>query len=115
MRAKECFDDGRHWEAVGLLGETIRFADSGLRPRARVLLAQAYLKTPDNARNAEKELLAAHQEDPTNVDACFLLGSIYKTAGLHARAKGMFQKVLELKPGHRKALAALDALPRSEE
>jgi hypothetical protein len=27
----------------------------------------------------------------------------------------MFQKVLELKPGHRKALAALDALPRSEE
>ena len=115
MRAKECFDDGRHWEAVGLLAETIRFADSGLRPRARVLLAQAYLKSPDHARNAEKELLAAYQEDPTNVDACFLLGSIYQTAGLHARAKGMFQKVLELKPGHRKALAALDALPQSKE
>jgi tetratricopeptide (TPR) repeat protein len=110
MRAKECYEEGRTWEAVALLSETIRFAERGLRARARVLLGLAYLKNPERARDAEKELLAALADDPGNVDACLALGGVYRNAGLSARAKGMFQKVLELKPGHRKAQAELDAL-----
>jgi hypothetical protein len=114
LRAKDSFSEGRNWEAVALLGETIRFADRGLRSRARVLLAQAYLKNPDTVRHAEKELLAASQEDPANVDACFLLGVVYRQAGLNARAMNMFKKALELQPKHRKALAELHALERQE-
>jgi len=116
QRAKERLEDGKHWEAVALLSEVLRFADASLRPRVRVLLAEAYLKSPDSAKKAEQELLAALQEDSANADACFLLGTVYKSAGLPARARGMFEKALELKPGNRKARLELDALvPQSAE
>jgi hypothetical protein len=41
------------------------------------------------------------------VDAHFALGQIYKNGGLRSRATSMLRKVLELRPEHEEAAAAL--------
>jgi len=110
LRAKERFDEGKYWEAVALLGETIPLAQRPLKQQARVLLARAYLKKPDGIKPAEKELIECLKENPGDVDAHFLLGTVYKRVGLAARARTMFRKVLELSPRHRHAQAELDLL-----
>lgn len=112
LRAKQRFDDGRYWEAVALLVETVAVARGALRTRARVLLARAYLKHPESVKAAEKELLAAIQESPDDVEAYYLLGNLYKQAGLGARARAMFRRVLELDPRNRQAKAELEALAK---
>jgi len=108
--AEDRFQEGRYWEAVALLGETVKVARGLLLRRARVLLARTYLMHPDTEKQAEKELQAVLQEDPENVDAHFYLGKVYKRGGLTARARTMLTKVLELRPSHREALAELDGL-----
>ena len=46
-------------------------------------------------------------DDPQNVEAHFLLGTLYQQSGLKSRANSMFKKVLEVKPDHEEARAAL--------
>jgi tetratricopeptide (TPR) repeat protein len=108
--AEDRFQEGRYWEAVALLGETVKVARGRLLQRARVLLAKTYLMHPDTEKQAEKELQAVLRDDPENVDAHFYLGKVYKRGGLTGRARNMFSKVLELRPSHREALAELDEL-----
>jgi tetratricopeptide (TPR) repeat protein len=113
--ADDKFQEGKYWEAVALLGETVKVAQGRLLQRARVLLARAYLMHPDTEKQAEKELQAVLQDDLEYVDAYFYLGKVYKRGGLTARARGMLNKALELRPHHREALAELDALgPKPE-
>ena len=53
------------------------------------------------------------REDPTNADAHYELGLVYKTGGFPARAHAMFRRALELRPGHKEASAELGILPRA--
>ena len=78
------------------------------------MLAQAYLHNPKWLHRGEETLRTVIREDPLNVEAYYLLGTIYKSSGLATRAAGMFRKVLELRPTHKPAadeLLALDKAP----
>ena len=113
--AEEHFAQGRYWEAIALLVEVVRLGEGRTRQKARLLLARAYLKHPDKERLAEKELLAVLEGDPRDVDAHFYLGTIYRRQGLLRRARTAFEKVLELRPSHREAIAELGTLkPKPE-
>jgi tetratricopeptide (TPR) repeat protein len=108
--ADERFEQGRYWECVALAETVLRYEDRTLQVRARVLLARAYLTHPGTEKQSEQVLLAALRDAPDNVDALVLLGRTYERAGVKARAAGMYRRALELRPRHREALLALEAL-----
>jgi tetratricopeptide (TPR) repeat protein len=110
-KAEEHFGRGSYWEAIQFAQEAVEAARGRSRQRARVLLARCYLKNPQWRQRAEEELKAAVREDAGNVEAYFVLGTLYKGAGLDGRAAVMFRRVLELKPRHAEAHAALASLP----
>jgi len=52
------------------------------------------------------------REENNHVEAHFLLGGIYKSGGLRTRALHEYERVLELKPEHEEARAAiLEVMP----
>ena len=113
-RAEELLGEGKFWEAIQLLEGQVSWLAGRARHKGRLVLAQAYLHNPKWLHRGEETLRAVIREDPLNVEAYYLLGTIYKSSGLHTRAAGMFRKVLELRPTHKPAadeLAALDKAP----
>lgn len=110
-KAEEAFGAGNYWDAIQQLEDVAPRLGGRQRQKARVLLAQCYLKNPKWRKLAEDELMGVIQEDPENADAHFLLGTIYKSGGLGNRAAAMFRKVLELKPRHAEAQTELESLP----
>jgi tetratricopeptide (TPR) repeat protein len=104
----------RPWEALAAVERVLPEASGAVRQRARLLRARAHLKNPASWRAAEIELREVLQEDPTFADAALLLGAFYKDRGLSVRAASMFRKVLEVRPGHRRATEELRSLPLSE-
>jgi tetratricopeptide (TPR) repeat protein len=101
--AEKLYEKEKFWDAIQLLEPAIPLVEGKQRQRARIALARCYLKNPKWAKRAEEELLAAAREDPKNVDAHFILGTIYKERGLRSRALTMFRKVLDLQPEHPEA------------
>jgi len=81
-----------------------------LKTRASMLLARAYMKSENRDEQAEGVLLGLLQEDPGCTPAHFLLGTLYRRGNQIDRARFMYQRVLELEPGHRGAAAELSAL-----
>jgi hypothetical protein len=104
----------RPWEALGILESLVPRTTGAIRSRARLLRARALLKSPDSLRAAEVELREIVEEDPSCADAWLALGGFYKDRGLAVRAASMFRKVLEIRPGNRRATAELRAFPESE-
>jgi tetratricopeptide (TPR) repeat protein len=110
VHAKRLIRAERYWEAI-------RFLETGmprLQPRrqehrGRILLARAYAQNPNWVRKAEETLHNVVQEDPSNVDALYELGRVYKASQRIARAQAMFKKVLEINPAHRGATAEVEA------
>jgi hypothetical protein len=113
-KAEADYGEGRYWEAVALLEEAVPLATSILKSKARLLLARICVKYPDRLKQAERELLAVVQEDPDQVEAYVLLGTLYKQQGLAARAAGHLRKALQLNPKHRTAQAELAELAPAE-
>jgi tetratricopeptide (TPR) repeat protein len=113
--AEQRIGEGKHWEAVGLIEHVLPAVAGGLQRRARVLLAKAYLKSPDWTRQAEEQLRIVLHDEPDNVDASLLLGVFYRNRGLKNRAATMFRKVVSLEPGHARALAELQSLEQEDE
>ncbi len=105
----------KYWDAIQLLEPAIPRLEGPSRHRARVLLAQAYLKNPNWSKRAESVLQSVVSEDPRHVDAYFLLAGLYLKTQLEARAAAMFRKVLELQPDHTGASSGLKALQSSKE
>ena len=60
---------------------------------------------------AESELREILDEDQDCIEACMLLGGLYRDRGLHRRAATAFGRVLELRPAHPQATAELRTLP----
>jgi tetratricopeptide (TPR) repeat protein len=98
--AAESLAAERYWEVIRILERAVPRADGALKQRGRVLLARAYARTPDWAKQAEELLLTVVQQDPSHVEAHFHLGVIYRNQGLRGRALKSFHRVLELAPGH---------------
>jgi tetratricopeptide (TPR) repeat protein len=76
-----------------------------LAERVRLLLARAHLVDPHGTRLAEKVLLETIERNPRSGEAHTLLASVYRVAGLHARAQALLRRALELDPGNAHALA----------
>ncbi|HWX23699.1 MAG TPA: hypothetical protein VN083_01595, partial [Vicinamibacteria bacterium] len=104
----------RPWEALGILENLVPLTTGTIRSRARLLRARALMKSPASLRAAEVELREIVEEDPSCADAWLVLGGFYKDRGLAVRAASMFRKVLEIRPGNRRASAELRAFPGSE-
>jgi len=108
-KAQKHFDKEQYWDAIQLLEQHLG-TSHGLRSRFRVLLAKSFLKNPHWTKRAEEQLNFAVEDEPRNIEAHYLLGSIYLGGGLKRRALGKFRKVLELKADHQEALTQVDAL-----
>jgi tetratricopeptide (TPR) repeat protein len=106
--------EGRHWEAVRVLEAVLADIQGALERRVRVLLARAYLMSPESARKAELEYLRLIQLDPSDVEPYLALGKFYREKGLATRARTMLEKALQARPGHKGALAELGQLGGSE-
>jgi Tfp pilus assembly protein PilF len=113
-RAEELIVERMYWEAIQQLEPLVRRVEGPLRVRARMALALASAKNPKWLRRAEEQLQAAILEDPQHVEAHLLLASIYRTKGLPTRAAALYRRVLEIKPGHPKALRGLAHLEHAE-
>ncbi len=109
-RALKLFEAEKYWDAIQVLEDCLNRANDSLKQRVRVLLAKAYLKNPNWTRQAEEQLQLTVREDPRNVEAWFLLASIYQNAGLKSRAVSSLKRVLEQKPDHPEAQEALSKL-----
>ena len=108
FQVRRLLAQARYWDAIQILESTL----PGMEPRSqqhrgRLLLARAYSKNPNWLRRAEETLHELVREDPTNADAHYELGMIYKTSGFPTRAQAMFKRTLELRPGHKEASAEL--------
>jgi len=115
--AEAALAEGRYWETLALVSGVFAVSTGRTRRRARVLKAQAHLKSEGGRRAAEEELRAALEEDKGNIEAHFCLGNIYKSGGANVLAKGAFERVLALKPRHAgalQALASLEGAPASD-
>jgi hypothetical protein len=113
-RAARAVAAEKYWEAIQLLEPAIGHVDGKVRHNGRILLARAYMKNPNWVKQGEELLLAVAQDDPKNTEALMLLGNLYKTGGLRSRALSTFRKVLDVKPDHEDALAALADLAPEE-
>jgi tetratricopeptide (TPR) repeat protein len=105
--------EGRPGEAARILETVVELVDGALRADVRRLLAEALLAEPSSEKRGEAQLQILIAESPRDVDAHFMLASVYRRKGLRSRAEAMFRRVLELDPGHAAARAALD--PPAEE
>ncbi len=106
-RAEEALAGGAAAEAAQLAAEAMVGAKGRLRRKARALRARGLLRGADGRRAAEGELKAALEEDPSNAEAHYLLGSIYRTGGAGVLAAASFRRALALKPRYPEAQAGL--------
>ena len=103
--------EGRAWDALQAVEAVLDGLGGRARLRALLLRARVYARNPRWLKEAEEQLKEVLAASPTNVDALFLLGQVYKAAGFEARATAAFRRVLELKPRHASALEQIRATP----
>ena len=109
-RANKLYGEDKFWDAIQLLEGLAGRVEGKALARVRVLLAQCYLKNPNWVRRAEEQVQQVLAKDANNVDANYILATIYKNGGLKNRALTFLRKVVELKPDHEAAQADLLAL-----
>jgi tetratricopeptide (TPR) repeat protein len=102
--------EGKHWEAIRILEPAVLRAAGPARQEARVLLARAYMKNVNWVKQGEELLRAVIAEDAQNVEACLLLGQVYRDQGLRSRAVAVLRKAVQLAPQRPEAREALAAL-----
>jgi hypothetical protein len=113
--ADHMLEEGKSWEAVGLLYGALPFAQGKLRQRMRLLRAKVYLKHEGWMRQAEEELRLALAEDE-NAETHYLLGTLFQSEGLLRRAASHYRRALALSPNHRDAKLRLGELgPQMQE
>jgi tetratricopeptide (TPR) repeat protein len=110
-KASYLFEKEKYFDAIQILEGVLDKIQGKVQIRGRLVLAKAYLKNPKWVKRAEETLLGIVHEDAQNVEAYYLLATIYRDRGLKSRATTMLRKVLDLKPDHEEALAALGSLP----
>jgi serine/threonine protein kinase len=108
--AEGLFAEARYEEAARRVEPVVGGVTGALRARAAILLARACMKIDGRAEQAERVLLGLTDDDPECTPAYFFLGDLYRSRKEIARAREMYQRVLELAPRHRGAAAELEAL-----
>jgi hypothetical protein len=108
--AEALFEDGIYWEAIQQLEPMVPRAKEPTLTQARMLLARAYLRNPMWKKRAEGVLQSLLHDNPGHIAACLTLAGLYRDAGLAARARSLYRKVLDIQPGHAEAVGALAML-----
>ena len=103
--------EGRSGEAARILETVVDLVEGSIRCRVRRLLAEALLSDPRSEKRGEGQLHILVAESPQDVEAYFMLGSVYLRRGLRSRADTMFRRVLDLDPAHAGARAAVGSPP----
>ena len=106
-RAEQDVAEGRHREALSAIDGVVGGLQGRLRRRAWLVRARALATNPKTRKDAEDQIKQILAEDPASFEALFALGQIYQASGLATRAVATFRKVLELRPRHAGARAAL--------
>lgn len=93
----------------------VEYAQEASRPRgAEADAPKAASSTGRSpAPASEADLLRGVRSDPTNTEALFALARFYCAKSQANRARPLLQKIVELEPGHRAAVAELATLPAS--
>ncbi len=111
LDARQLFEKERYWEVIQCIEGALPLAEN---PKAQqilnVLLAKAVIKNPKWTKRGEEILRGVVQQNPEHVEAHLLLGRIYKTSGLRARAQRMLRRAVELDPTLKEAAVELAEL-----
>lgn len=96
----------RDWAgALPLLFELVEL--NPINARYRGLLGKAMSRQPVMQKNAERHFLEALRLAPENPELHLWAGQYYLALGVKSRAEAEFRTVLDLEPGHSKALKYL--------
>ena len=107
----ELVAEGKVWEALDLLTKLQPLADGTPEEWAvRILTFETQARVPSLLRAAQQNLEDLARRDPANAAVQIVLGRIYRSAGLSARARAAFKQVLATDPDNREAAAALKLL-----
>ncbi|MET0557024.1 MAG: DUF4388 domain-containing protein [Vicinamibacteria bacterium] len=106
-QAEHLAAEGRHWDALTAIDGVVGGLTGRLRRRAWLVRARALAENPKWRKDAESQIQDVLAEDPGSFEALFVLGQIYQAGGLATRATATFKRVLELRPRHAGARAAL--------
>ena len=106
-RAEREQEEGHHWDALTAIDAVLGGLSGRLRRRAWLVRARALAQNPKWRKEAEEQIKQLLAEDPASYEALFVLGQIYQAGGLATRATATFKRVLELRPRHAGARAAL--------
>jgi len=109
--ARDLVAEGKIWEALDCLAKARALAEGTSEERPlRILTWETQAKLPSLMRQAHQNLEELAGEDPADVAVHSALGRLYREAGLSARARMAFKRVLTLDPQNREAAAGLQAL-----
>jgi hypothetical protein len=109
--ARALVGEGKVWEALESLARAQALAEGTPEaPALRILTLETQAKVPSLRRTAQQNLEEMARADPDNVAVHSALGRFFWQAGLAARSRIAFQRVLALDPVNREATAALAAL-----
>jgi cytochrome c-type biogenesis protein CcmH/NrfG len=103
--------ESKIWEALEALARAQVLAEGTPEARAiRILTWETQAKIPSLWRSAQQSLEDLARSDPEDVAVHSALGRVFRGAGLSARARVAFSRVLALDPSNREAAAALTGL-----
>ncbi len=109
--ARELVKDAKIWEALDCLAKALVLAEGTPEARSlRILICEIQAKVPSLLRTAQQNLEDLARSEPADVAAHSALGRTYWEAGLSARARVAFTRVLALDPSNREAAGALKVL-----
>ncbi len=109
--ARTLIGESKIWEALECLARAQWLAEGTPEATAiRILVGETQAKIPSLAQAAQQNLEDLARTEPGNVAVQLALGRMFKDAGIPARARVAFGRVLALDPLNSEATAALAAL-----
>ena len=112
--ARGLIAESKIWEALECLAKAQALAEGTAEAKAiRILTWETQAKIPSLMRAAQQNLEDLARSEPADVAVHSALGRIFWEAGLPARARVAFNRVLVLDPSDREATAALAVLSDS--
>jgi tetratricopeptide (TPR) repeat protein len=107
--ARRAFQKADYQNCLTYCQESLRHEPLAI---THALLGDVLVRNPDRRwqRQAEESYQKAIDMDPWNPDHLVSLGRLYRSQGLHSRARKVIEKALEITPNHTEARAILAEL-----
>ena len=106
------FDQQDYWSASQAFRQSVRLEPENAR--YRYWLATCLSKNPKWRREAEEHFLKAIELEQLNAGFYVGLGLLYKEVGMLNRAESQLRQALQISPGDKAALEAIETLAKSK-